>query len=305
MKSSNIGGQAVLEGVMMRNGDRYAVAVRKPNGEIEVKAEKYQSVVKWEWLRKLLFIRGMFSFVDSMVLGMRVLSYSTSFYEEEDTKEELSEQESVAQERKEKIIMGLTMALSFGLAIGIFMVLPYFLSGLLSPLISSYSLRLVVEGVIRLAIFVAYIGGISFMKDIKRLYMYHGAEHKCINCIEQGLDLNTENVKQSSKEHKRCGTSFMLFVMVVGIVLLFFVRVDSPLLRVGVRIALLPIIAGISFELIKWAGSSQNPIIGLLSKPGLWLQGLTTKEPDEDMIEVAIRSVESVFDWKTYQRESF
>jgi len=305
MKSSNIGGQAVLEGVMMRNGDDYAVAVRKPDGEIEVKQEKYRSVIKWRQLTRIPFVRGVFNFVDSMVLGMSTLTYSASFYEEEELAEELSAEQALKEEKKEKIIMGITMAFSFVLAIGIFMVLPYFLSDLLKKVIPSYTLRIVLEGIIRIIIFVGYIGAISFMKDIKRLYMYHGAEHKCINCIEQGLDLNVENVRKSSKEHKRCGTSFMLFVMIVGIVLMFFVRVDSPVLRVVARVVLLPVIAGISYELIKWAGSSDNIVVNLLSKPGLLLQRLTTKEPDESMIEVGIKSVEAVFDWKAYQSENF
>lgn len=305
MKSSNIGGQAVLEGVMMRNGEDYAVAVRKPDGEIEVKQEKYRSVIKWRQLTRIPFVRGVFNFVDSMVLGMSTLTYSASFYEEEELAEELSAEQAAKEEKKEKIIMGITMVFSFVLAIGIFMVLPYFLSDLLKKVIPSYTLRIVLEGIIRIIIFVGYIGVISFMKDIKRLYMYHGAEHKCINCIEQGLDLNVENVRKSSKEHKRCGTSFMLFVMIVGIVLMFFVRVDSPVLRVVARVALLPVIAGISYELIKWAGSSDNILVNLLSKPGLLLQRLTTKEPDESMIEVGIKSVEAVFDWKAYQSENF
>ena len=275
MKSSNIGGQAVIEGVMMKNKDRYAVAVRKPDGEIEVTTDTYKSVVgKYTALTKLPFVRGIFNFVDSLVLGMKTLTWSASFYEEEEEKE-MTEAEEKKQERMEKL------------------------------LISSYTVRIIIEGIIRIAIFVAYVGGISVMNDIKRLYRYHGAEHKCINCIEHGLPLTVENVRKSSKEHKRCGTSFMLFVMIVGIVLLFFVRVESPLMRVIVRIALLPVIAGISYELIKWAGSSENPIVCILSKPGLWLQGLTTKEPDDEMIEVGIASVEAVFDWKAYLRENF
>jgi len=303
MKSSNIGGQAVLEGVMMRNGEDYAVAVRKPDGEIEVKQEKYKSIIKWKKLTTIPLVRGVFNFVDSMVLGMSTLTYSAGFYEEEEV--ELSDDQAAKEERKETIIMGVTMVFSFALAIGIFMVLPYLLSDLLKSVITSYTLRLVLEGAIRIVIFVGYVAVISLMKDIKRLYMYHGAEHKCINCIETGLDLNVENVKSSSKEHKRCGTSFMLFVMIVGIVLMFFVRVDSHILRILVRIALLPVIAGISHELIKWAGSSNNVIVCLLSKPGLWMQRLTTKEPDEDMIEVAIQSVEAVFDWKAYKEKNF
>mgnify|MGYP000460140598 FL=1 len=305
MKSSNIGGQAVIEGVMMKNKERYAVAVRKPDGEIEVTTDTYKSVVgKYTALTKLPFVRGIFNFVDSLVLGMKTLTWSASFYEEEEEKE-MTEVEEKKQERTEKLLMTLTMVVSFALAIGIFMVLPYFLSDLLKKWISSYTVRIIIEGIIRIAIFVAYVGGISVMNDIKRLYRYHGAEHKCINCIEHGLPLTVENVRKSSKEHKRCGTSFMLFVMIVGIVLLFFVRVESPLMRVIVRIALLPVIAGISYELIKWAGSSENPVVCILSKPGLWLQGFTTKEPDDEMIEVGIAAVEAVFDWKAYLRENF
>ena len=240
--------------------------------------------------------------VGDMLAG--VVTELKSFDEEEEEKE-MTEVEEKKQERTEKLLMTLTMVVSFALAIGIFMVLPYFLSDLLKKWISSYTVRIIIEGIIRIAIFVAYVGGISVMNDIKRLYRYHGAEHKCINCIEHGLPLTVENVRKSSKEHKRCGTSFMLFVMIVGIVLLFFVRVESPLMRVIVRIALLPLIAGISYELIKWAGSSENPIVCILSKPGLWLQGLTTKEPDDEMIEVGIASVEAVFDWKAYLRENF
>ena len=305
MKSSNIGGQAVIEGVMMKNKERYAVAVRKPDGEIEVTTDTYKSVVgKYTALTKLPFVRGIFNFVDSLVLGMKTLTWSASFYEEEEEKE-MTEVEEKKQERTEKLLMTLTMVVSFALAIGIFMVLPYFLSDLLKKWISSYTVRIIIEGIIRIAIFVAYVGGISVMNDIKRLYRYHGAEHKCINCIEHGLPLTVENVRKSSKEHKRCGTSFMLFVMIVGIVLLFFVRVESPLMRVIVRIALLPVIAGISYELIKWAGSSENPVVCILRKPVLWLQGLTTKEPDDEMIEVGIAAVEAVFDWKAYLRENF
>lgn len=307
MKSSNIGGQAVLEGVMMKNKDNYAVAVRKPDGEIEIKTDTYTSVAgKWSGLTKIPFIRGIFNFADSLVLGMKTLNWSASFWEdEEEDKREMTDEEEKKAKRQEDIIMACTMALSFALAIGIFMVLPYFISDFLKRWVKSYTARLVLEGLIRIAIFVGYVALISLMKDIKRLFMYHGAEHKCINCIERGRPLNVKNVRRSSKEHKRCGTSFILFVMIVGIVLLFFVRVESVLMRIVVRIALLPVIAGISYELIKWAGNSDNPVVCILSKPGLWLQKLTTKEPDDDMIEVAIASVEAVFDWRTYLEKNF
>lgn len=300
MKSSNIGGQAVLEGVMMKNQDVYAVSVRKPDGEIETMTNTWESVTgKWKKLTQIPFIRGVFNFIDSLVLGMKTLTWSASFFEEEE-KEIKTEEEARREQKKEDIFMGITMVISFALAIGLFMVLPYFLSDLLKGWVKSYTVRLVLEGVIRIAIFVGYVAGISVMEDIKRLYQYHGAEHKCINCIESGLPLTVENVRKSSKEHKRCGTSFMLFVMIVGVVLLFFVKAESVIMRVIVRIALLPVIAGISYELIKWAGRSTNPVVCVLSKPGLWLQRLTTKEPDDSMIEVAIASVEAVFDWKAF-----
>ena len=304
MKSSNIGGQAVLEGVMMRNGDDYAVAVRKPDGEIEVKVDKHQSIVRWKKLTKIPFVRGMFNFVDSMVLGMGILTYSASFCEEEEEKI-MTEEEAKKAEKKESILMGLTVAVSIVLAVAVFMVLPYFLIGLAGNVIHSRIALSALEGALRLTIFIGYILLISRMQDIKRVFMYHGAEHKCINCIEHGLELNVENVRKSSKQHKRCGTSFLLFVMLVSCVLVFFIKADSQIMKVGLRIALIPVIAGISYELSKWAGNSDNPVVNILSQPGLWMQELTTKEPDDDMIEVAIQSVEAVFDWKKYQQETY
>lgn len=305
MKSSNIGGQAVLEGVMMKNGEEYAVAVRKSDGEIEVKKDIYKGVVKWKVLTKIPFIRGIFNFVDSMVLGMKTLTYSSEFIDEEEQKISLSEEEKKEKKKKESILTGIIVGISVVLAIGIFMVLPYYLISFVENIIHSSAVLAALEGIIRILIFIGYVLIISRMEDIKRVFMYHGAEHKCINCIEQGLELNVVNVRKSSKQHKRCGTSFLLFVMLVSCVVLFFIRSDSQLVKVVLRIALIPVIAGISYELIKWAGNNDNILVNLLSKPGLWLQNLTTKEPDDDMIEVAIQSVEAVFDWKEYQREVF
>lgn len=304
MKSSNIGGQAVLEGVMMKNGDQYAVAVRKPDGEIALQKEVYDGIVKWKKLTKIPFVRGIFSFVDSLVLGMKTLSYSASFFEEEE-EEELTEKEAAKKEKQENLIMGITMACSVVIAVAIFMVLPYLLSNLLKPFVPGRFARTVIEGIVRIVLFIAYILLISKMKDIHRVFMYHGAEHKCINCIEHGMDLTVENVRKSSKQHKRCGTSFLFFVLFVSIIVCFFITTESPVLRVLLRIALLPVIAGISYEIIRLAGNTEHPVVELLSKPGLALQNLTTKEPDDDMIEVAICSVEAVFDWKKYQKENF
>ena len=308
MKSSNIGGQAVLEGIMMRHGDDYAVAVRKPDGEIFVQKEEYHSVIKWKALTKIPFIRGVFNFIDSMVLGIKTLMFSAEFYEDEEevkSEKELTEEEIAKKEKQEKWMMNATIAISVVIAAAVFMVLPYFLSSLLKPLMPSYHLRTLVEGFVRIGIFILYIALISRMDDIQRTFMYHGAEHKCINCIEHGLPLTVDNVRISSRQHKRCGTSFLFFVLAISIILLMLIQVESPLMRVIVRIALIPVIAGISYEVLKLAGRSENPIINLLSRPGLAIQKLTTKEPDDSMIEVAIQAVEAVFDWRAYEAENF
>lgn len=304
MKSSNIGGQAVLEGIMMKNGDKYAVAVRKPDGKIEIKTDEYRSAIKRVKLRKIPFVRGVFHFVDSMVLGMKTLAFSASFLEEEKG-ELLPVEETEKKQRKDDLVMGITMVLSVVLAMTLFMVLPYFISNLFKGVITSRFLRTVLESFVRIGLFVVYILAVSQMKDIQRTFMYHGAEHKCINCIEHGMELTVENVRESSKQHKRCGTSFLFFVMVVSVIVCFFITAESQVLRVVIRVALLPVIAGISYELIKLAGSSNHPLVELSSKPGMALQSLTTKEPEDDMIEVAIRAVEEVFDWRAYLEENF
>ena len=306
MKSSNIGGQAVLEGIMMKNRDRYAVAVRKPDGEIFVQTEEFHSVTgRYKKLTTIPFVRGVFNFIDSMVLGIKTLTFSASFYEEEEEEKEFSEAEQKKKEKQESLLMAGTVAFSIVAAVAIFMVLPYFLSSLMKPVVPSYHLRTVIEGFVRIGIFIIYILLISRMEDIQRTFMYHGAEHKCINCIEHGLPLTVENVRNSSRQHKRCGTSFLFFVLAISIILLLLIRVESPLMRVVVRIALLPVIAGVSYEVLKLAGNSDNPFVNLLSKPGMAIQKMTTSEPDDGMIEVAIQAVEAVFDWRAYERDNF
>ncbi len=303
MRSSNIGGQAVLEGIMMRNGGKYSVAVRKADGEIAVDVQDYHSFLPWKVPLKIPFIRGIFSFVDSLVLGMRTLMYSASFFEEEEG-EELTAEEAAKQEKQDKVIMSVTMVIAVIIAVALFMVLPYFLSSFVEKYTSSRAAMTIFEGVIRVAIFLLYVFLISRTKDIKRTFMYHGAEHKCINCIEHGMELNVENVRKSSKQHKRCGTSFLFFVMIVSIIFCFFITTDSQVLRVIIRIALFPLIAGVSYEIIRLAGNSDNFLVNLLSRPGMWVQNMTTKEPDDSMIEVGIRAVEEVFDWRAWQKEN-
>ena len=304
MRYSGVGGQAVMEGIMMKNEDKYSVAVRKPDKEIEIKVEDYNLGQKFKTIRKLPIFRGVFSFVDSLYLGMSTLMYSASFFEEEeDTDKELSAEEESKKKKQEDALMAGTVVFSVVLAVAIFFALPYFLSTLFQRFTSSVLVISLLEGIIRLVIFLAYIFLISLTPDIKRVVMYHGAEHKCINCIEHGLELNVENVRKSSKHHKRCGTSFLIIVMLISIIFFMFIRVDSKALRLVLRLVLIPVIAGVSYEFIRLAGRYDNPVVDLLSKPGLWMQRITTKEPDDDMIEVGIASVEAVFDWKAWQEE--
>lgn len=304
MKYSGIGGQAVIEGVMMKSGNEYAVAVRKPDGEIEIKKEKCKGSEERAKFFRLPFIRGVVNFIDSLTLGMSTLSYSSSFYEEEDEK---SKAKTPEQKKKSDTAFNvITIIIAILMAVGIFMVGPYCISHfVLNRFIESRMLLTLIEGLMRLVFFILYVVLISLMKDIKRVYMYHGAEHKCINCIEHGLPLTLENVKASSKEHKRCGTSFLLIVMCISVFVMMLVRFDSRLYQFGARLVLIPVIAGVSYEILRLLGRFDNGFVNFLSKPGLLLQGLTTKEPDDDMIEVGIASVEAVFDWKKYQEENF
>ena len=304
---SGIGGQAVLEGVMMKNKDMYAVAVRKPGGDIAVEVDEYHGIAYGSKLLNIPFVRGVFVFINSLILGLKSLNYSSSFYEETDEKPTKLDEEidKVSSGHEDTFLMVVTTLISFVFAIALFMVLPYALSEFISKYARNESIVAIIEGVLRILIFIVYILLISRIKDIKRLFMYHGAEHKCINCIEKGRPLTVHNVKRSSRLHKRCGSSFILFVMLISIVLFFFIRVDSYIWRVVIRILLIPVISGISYEIIRLAGRTDFFLVRLISAPGLWLQRLTTKEPDEDMIQVAIKSVEAVFDWKEFLKDSF
>ena len=319
MRYSGIGGQAVMEGVMMKNQEKYAVAVRKPDQEIVVETSTYEGLIKNKKIRNMPILRGVFSFIESLVLGMKTLTFSASFFGEEEEEKSGSrkaekragaqkpapteEEQKKKEKRQENALMGGTVAISIVLAVAIFMVLPYYISVFFQRFITSQTLLALLEGVIRLTIFIGYVAAISLMPDIKRVYMYHGAEHKCINCIEQGMDLTVENVRKSSRLHKRCGTSFLLIVMLISIVFFLFIRVDNRILQLLLRLVLIPVIAGVSYEFIRLAGRSDHMLVNLFSKPGLLLQRITTREPDDSMIEVGIASVEAVFDWKAYVKE--
>lgn len=297
MKYSGIGGQAVMEGVMMRNGKQYAVAVRKPDKEIVVDVKNTKDINDiWH---KIPIIRGVVSFIESLVIGIGTLMYSASFFEDEEEsvdKSKLSEEELKKLERKEKAEIGGTLVVSFALALGIFFALPYFIAMGLNHFALSNAVIAFVEGIIRIAIFIGYIVVISRMEDIKRTFMYHGAEHKCINCVEAGLPLTVDNVRGATRFHKRCGTSFIFIVFIISVFVFMFISFDNTWLKLLARLLLIPVIAGISYEFIRLAGRHENKFVDIFSKPGLWLQRLTVMEPDDDMIEVGIASVEAVFD---------
>lgn len=342
-----------MEGVMMRNAEKWAVAVRTADHQITVKTGTYKGVLPFKGVARIPIVRGVCSFIDSLYLGMKTLMFSADLFAEESEKEleerlqddqkkaekkagklraagktqeadELLEKtRKKAEKEREKlkereesgngktsdsdnsVLLTVTLIFSLAMSIALFMMLPYFLSRGLRMITSSESLISVCEAILRMAIFFGYLLLISRMKDIQRTFMYHGAEHKCINCIEHGLELNVENVRKSSRQHKRCGTSFLLIVMVVSVIFFFFIRTSDPVMRIVIRILLIPVIAGVSFEFIRLAGKYDNKCVDILSKPGLLLQKLTTKEPDDDQIQVGIASVEAVFNWKKYLNENF
>jgi uncharacterized protein YqhQ len=313
LKRARIGGQAVIEGVMMKHGNQYAVAVRKPDNEIEVKLEEYTPIGEKYKVLKLPILRGIVNFVESLVIGMKTLTYSADFYEEEedlpdkkskDNKSRTDNDENAKGEssKSEDLMMVGTVIISIALAIAIFMLLPAFVAELIGKVVHNHILLSVIEGVIRLAVFVGYVLTISLMKDIQRVFMYHGAEHKSINCFEAGDELTPENIKKHSRYHKRCGTSFLFVVMFVSIVAFMFIKVKTLWMKMLIRVLLVPLIAGISYEFIMYAGRSDSWLANALSKPGMWIQRITTREPDMDMIEVAIKSVEAVIDWREYQQ---
>ena len=304
---TSIGGQAVMEGVMMRGPYKTVTAVRKPDGEITKKIDENGTKTRPK-ICKVPIIRGCVSFVDSLVIGMKALMYSAEFVDIEEEEESESKfdrwLEDKLGDKIKDVVIYFAVFLSVIFSVALFILLPSLLSGLVEsiPAIESFTstqtFTSVFEGVMRMAIFLGYMFLISRMKEIKRVFEYHGAEHKTIACYEGGEELTVENVRKYTRFHPRCGTSFLLFVMIISIIVFAFLpRFDgfsgivSILLRMGTRILCLPIVAGLSFEVIKWAGRSKSKVVQLLSKPGLWLQRLTTREPDDSQIEVAIASM--------------
>ena len=316
MRSSNIGGQAVMEGIMMRHKDKYSIAVRRPDKEIELKVEDYKCIFGNGKIWKKPIIRGVVSFVESLVIGTKCLMFSAEIAgDEEDEEETKKNQQLTAEELEAKkakedkqfrwLLYG-TVAVSVVISVAAFMLLPYALASLIRKVGASEVFVTIAEAFVKMALFMGYMLLISRMKDIQRTFMYHGAEHKCINCVEHGLPLTVENVLKSSRLHRRCGTSFLFLVMLVSIFLHFiFVLVPGYWMRLFGRLLMVPIVAGVSFEIIQWAGRTDSKFAEIMSKPGLAMQKFTTKEPTADMAEVAIKAVEAVFDWRAYLKEEF
>ena len=305
MAKVNIGGQAVLEGVMMKGRSHYAVAVRKSDGTIETDVKESTSIMDRIKLFRLPILRGVAIFIESLILGIKTLSFSADLYGEGEMEEEPSKFEVWLEEKLgdkgEKAIIFLTMCVSFVLAIGIFMVLPMLISLLFKGLVGeNLFFQNIIEGIIRIAIFLGYMKLITKMKDIQRTFEYHGAEHKTINCLEEEKELTVENVRGCTRLHKSCGTSFLFVVMIVSILVFSVFTTQVVWQRILVRIFMVPVVSGVSYEFIRWARlNPHNKLANLLSSPGLWLQKeFTTREPDDSQIEVAIASVKGVLKYE-------
>ncbi len=293
---TSIGGSAVMEGVMMRGPKEIATAVRKPDGEIEIDKRAVSSLVTKYHVNKIPIIRGVFAFFDSMISSVRALMWSAEFVDLEDESESKFDkwlEEKLGNKIKD-IVIYFSVFLSLILSVGLFFILPNLITGLVSSFVESNFIKTLIEGIVRIGIFLGYVILVSRMEDIKRVFQYHGAEHKTIFCYEAGLDLTVENARGMSRLHPRCGTSFLVFVMIISIILFSFISWENMWTRLGMRLLLLPVVAGISYEIIRWAGKSKSKIVCFISRPGIWLQNITTREPDDSQLEVAIASMYAV-----------
>ncbi|WP_346939667.1 DUF1385 domain-containing protein [uncultured Clostridium sp.] len=295
-KKTTVGGQAVIEGVMMRGSKGLATAVRLPNGSIEVKKETSESLTKKNKFLGFPIIRGFVSLIESLVIGIKSLEYSASFFEDEEEEESKFDKwfDKIFKDKGNSVLMGISLVLSLGFSILLFFILPTALTSLVKKTITSNVLVLnIIEGIIRVIIFISYIFIVGKLEDIKRVYQYHGAEHKTIFCYESGIELTTENAKKFERLHPRCGTNFLFLVMVISIIIFSFTGWQSIGQRVVSRVLLLPIVSGVTYEVIKWLGKSDSKISKIIAWPGLLLQKITTQEPDESMLEVAITSLKA------------
>ena len=303
VRQNYIGGQAVIEGVMMRGKKMYAMAVRTPDGTLAVEKKDIDDVFSRYKIFKYPIFRGIASFIQSLIIGTKIIMRSTQLAGLEEETEENAEPskfekalQKIFGDKLTDVLIYISVAISLVFSIGLFFVLPVFIGSLLRPVLPGTWALGIAEGLIRIGIFLLYLFLVSRMKEIKRVFQYHGAEHKTINCFEHGEELTVENVKKYTRLHKRCGTSFLLIVMIISMVVFFFIRTDTIWLRLVSRILLVPFVAGISYEVIRWAGKSDSPVVKIVSAPGLCLQKITTAEPDGSQIEAAIAAMKGVLE---------
>ena len=293
-KNINVGGQAVIEGVMMRGSDGIATAVRTEQGEIVVEKNEYTSYTKKNKFVGLPIIRGFIALIESLIIGVKTLNYSASFFEEEGEPSGLDKViQKMFKEKSNDVIMGISLIISLALSVGLFFILPTLVANLFSKLGVNTMGMNIVEGIIRVLIFLLYVYLIGKMEDIKRVYEYHGAEHKTIFCYESDIELTPENASKFGRLHPRCGTNFLFLVMIVSIIVFSLTGWNSIGERIMYRIILLPLISGVSYEIIRWMGKSKSDLAKILSYPGLKLQNLTTREPDLSQLEVAIKALKA------------
>lgn len=294
---TSIGGQALIEGILMRGPQKQAIVCRTKDGLVE-KTEELKLVKSRYPILGWPFVRGCAIFLDSMVKGMKALTYSAELVpmEEQGEPDKLDKwiEDHFPAEKAQKLIIGVAVALGIALSVFLFIFLPAFTVGFIKPLTASYLVRNLSEGLVRIIILLIYMKLCTYMSEVKRLFSYHGAEHKTIFCYEHGKPLTVENVREESRFHPRCGTSFLLVVVVVSILVNSVVRLDNSFARMGCHLLLLPLVVGISYEINRWCGKHDNFLSAILSAPGKWLQRITTNEPDDSMIECAIRAMELV-----------
>ncbi len=297
-KKTSIGGQALIEGIMMLGPEKSAIAVRRSDGEIELKVESIKRLADKNKFFRLPFIRGILGLFDSLKRGFAALEYSSSIamdeIEEEPTKFEKWLEKKLGSRAVEKIVMGIATVLGIAIPIVLFIFLPTLLAGVVDKVVDNRIVQNLLEGMSRIAIFLLFMFSVSRMKDMKRVFSYHGAEHKSIFCYEAGCELTVENVKKFSKEHPRCGTSFMFSVMIISILVFSVVSWSNPFVRMALRLVLLPVVVGISYEVNRWLGRHDNWVSKIVRAPGLWFQSFTTFEPDDSMIEIAIAALREV-----------
>lgn len=304
---TSIGGQALIEGILMRGPEKQAIAVRRPDGGIELKAEELKLIKERYPVLGLPLIRGGVTFLDSMVRGVKALMFSAQFYPEEgETTEEASKferwlEKKLGSEAVEQFVIYVAAALGIAFSVGLFILLPALVFGLLQKVIPSFFVRNLIEGVVRIVLFLLYLILVSQQSDMKRVFSYHGAEHKTIYCYEMGLPLTVENVRSQPRHHPRCGTSFLFVVMVIAILIFSVVRVHNVALQLLIKLLLLPVVVGITFEINRYMGAHDNLLSRICTAPGLWMQNFTTNEPDDSMIECAIAAMEQVIPQRSGQ----